>query len=115
MYVGGGIVNNQLNYQDIKDFLNNSYRITSGIIYEEDCGNTEICSIIHISQVMLHRLQEQINTAVQLLENGSWASLEAILRVCIEYSIQIAYLFEKNTKERFGKYFFGFFADMEKR
>lgn len=108
-------MNDQINFQDIKEFLDESYKITKDLIYEEDCGNTEICSIIHISQVMLHRLQEQINTALQLLENGSWASLEAILRVCIEYSIQVAYLFEKDTKERFGKYFFGFFSDMEKR
>jgi predicted nucleic-acid-binding Zn-ribbon protein len=108
-------MNDQNNYQDIKELLDESYKITKDLIYEEDCGNTEICSIIHISQVMLHRLQEQINTALQLLENGSWASLEAILRVCIEYSIQAAYLFEKDTKERFGKYFFGFFSDMEKR
>lgn len=99
----------------IENILLRSYEITNDIIYKEECDNVELSDLLHISQVSLHRIQEQISAAYLLYVNGKWAAFEAIIRLCIEYSFQLSYIMINDTANRFGEYFRTYFIEMKKR
>lgn len=104
-----------LHYSDIEHILKESFKLTEESIYVEDVGVAELGGIVSISKVMISRIQEQVWASYTLFRDGHWATFEVGARACLEYAIQVAYILNKDQKNRIGWYFGSHFSIAEKR
>jgi len=102
-------------HEDLLSAFQGAVYATSELIPIEDCPNEELAPVLHISQVMLARAQEQAQASVQLFLSGHWAAFEALSRISLEYSIRFSALMNDDPRTTFGNYLGAHFVEMEKR
>lgn len=102
-------------HEDLLSAFQGAVEATSELIPIEDCPNEELAPVLHISQVMLARAQEQAQASIELFLSGHWAAFEALSRISLEYSIRFSALMNDDPRKTLGSYLDGHFMEMEKR
>lgn len=102
-------------YDDLLVAFQSAVDLTSDLIPVEDCPDEELAPVLHISQVMLNRAQEQTRASIELFLSGHWAAFEALSRISLEYSIQFSALMNSDPRKTLGQYLGDHFLDMERR
>lgn len=102
-------------HEDLLSVFQSAVEATSELIPIEDCPNEELAPVLHISQVMLARAQEQAHASIELFLSGHWAAFEALSRISLEYSVRFSGLMNDDPRKTLGSYLGGHFLEMEKR
>jgi hypothetical protein len=102
-------------HEDLLSIFHGAADATSELIPIEDCPNEELAPVLHISQVMLARAQEQAYASIELFLSGHWAAFEALSRISLEYSVRFSALMNDDPRKTLGSYLGGHFLEMEKR
>lgn len=102
-------------HKDLLSAFKASVEVTAEPIAIEDCPDKDLAPVLHISQVMLARAQEQAHASIELFLSGHWAAFEALSRISLEYSIRFSALMNDDPRKTLGNYLGGHFVEMEKR
>lgn len=104
-----------LEHDELLNAFKDAAYATSDLIPIEDCPDEDLAPVLHISQVMLSRAQEQASASIELFLSGHWAAYEALSRISLEYSVQLSALMNDDPRKTLGQYLGGHFLNMEKR
>jgi len=99
---------------DLSCASENLIALTSELIAIEDCPIAELAPVLHISQIALNRVHEQVKATLFLYQQGHWAAFEALSRVATEYCVRLEWLMQNDPRQTFGYYFFQYFAESKK-